>query len=142
MSVRVNERLQGDLEVIIKAKQMAIHTIKITNNTDYFPKRYRLTIVDKIVDKSFEIFTLLYEANETYPRCKKELEERQYNQRKAMACCRTLVAMIDIATTLFNLPADKVSYWTRLVVEVRYMTAAWYKKEQDRLGKQFADGKC
>jgi uncharacterized Fe-S center protein len=139
MSVRVSERSQGDLDVIVKAKQMAVHTAETTNNTNYFPKRYRLTITDKIVDKSFEIFTLLYEANEIYPRNKRDFEERQRNQRRAMACCRMLVAMIDVSKTLFHLPADKVSYWTKLVVEVRYMTAAWYKKELDRFGKQFAD---
>jgi uncharacterized Fe-S center protein len=139
MSVRVSERSQGDLDVIVKAKQMAAHTVEITNNTNYFPKRYRMTITDKIVNKSFEIFMLLYEANEIYPRNKRDFEDRQRNQRRAMACCRTLVAMIDIAKTLFHLPDDKVKYWTRLVVEVRYMTAAWYKKELDRFGKQFAD---
>lgn len=139
MSVRANERSQGDLDVIIKAKQMAVHTVEITNNTNYFPKRYRLTITDKIVNKSIEIFMLLYEANEIYPRNKKDFEDRQHNQRRAMACCRTLVAMIDVAKTLFHLPPDKVSYWTKLIVEVRYMTAAWYKKEHDRFGRQFSD---
>lgn len=107
MAVRANERSQGDLDVIIKAKQMAVHTVEVTNNTNYFPKRYRLTITDKIVNKAFEIFTLLYEANEIYPRNKKEFEERQRNQRKAMACCRTLIAMIDISKILFAFPEIK-----------------------------------
>lgn len=39
MAVRANERSQGDLDVIIKAKQMAVHTVEVTNNTNYFPKR-------------------------------------------------------------------------------------------------------
>jgi hypothetical protein len=139
MSVRVSERSEGDLDVIIKAKQMAVYTVEVTNNTNYFAKRYRLTITDRIVNKSMEIFMLLYEANEIYPRNKKDFEERQRNQRRAMACCRTLVAMIDMSKTLFHLPDDKVKYWTKLVVEIRYMTAAWYKKELDRFGRQFTD---
>lgn len=137
MSVRVNQRSQGELDVIVKAKQMAVHTIELTNNTNYFPKRYRLTVTDKIVNKAIEIFMLLYEANEIYPRNRNEFDERKHNQRKAMACCRTLVALVDIAKALFHLPADKVSHWTRLIVDVRYSAAAWYKKDQDRFSRQF-----
>lgn len=139
MATRRSERTQGDLEVIVKAKQMAAHTVKITNNTNYFPKRFRLTITDKITNKAFEIFTLLYETNEIFPRTKTEFEERQRKQRKAMACCRTLTAMIDVAEELFHLPGDKVRYWTQLVVEIRYATAAWYKAELQTFGKRFAD---
>jgi hypothetical protein len=137
--VKPNDRKEGELDVITKAKKMTVHTVTVTNNTELFPKRYRLTITDKIVNKAFEIFTLLYEANEIYPRDARDYEERKRNQRRAMACCRTMVAMIDISKELFHLPADKVAYWTKLVVEVRYMTAAWYKKELGTFGKTFAE---
>lgn len=93
MSVRANERNQGELTVIIKAKEMAAHTLRITNNEKNFPKRYRLTLTNKIVDKAFDIYTLLYEANELYPHNAAELEMRQNKQRQAMAYCRSLMAM-------------------------------------------------
>lgn len=132
MSVRANERRQGDLDVIIKAKELAVHTIRTTNNEKYFPKRYRLTIADRMVGKAIDIFTLLYEANEIYPRSREELKMRQLNQRKAMAYCRSLIAMVDICEQTFNLPPNKVSYWARLTFEVRTKTVAWFNADRER----------
>ena len=63
MSVRAGERTQGDLAVIVKAKEMVIYTLRITNNEKNFPKRYRLSVVNKIQDKAFEIVTCLIEAH-------------------------------------------------------------------------------
>lgn len=137
MSVRANERNQGELTVIIKAKEMAAHTLRITNNEKNFPKRYRLTLTNKIVDKAFDIYTLLYEANELYPHNAAELEMRQNKQRQAMAYCRSLMAMIDIAKETFDISTDKVAYWAKLIFEVRTLAAAWFKKDADRFKNQF-----
>ena len=40
MSTRVADRNEGDLLVVVKAKQMAVHTFRITGNEKNFPKRY------------------------------------------------------------------------------------------------------
>lgn len=135
MSVRVNERNHGDLTVIIKAKELASYTLKVTANEKYFPKRYRLTLTDKITGKAFDIFTLLYEANEIYPTSKMEYQQRQLNQRKAMAYCRSMEALIDIAKEAFNIPVRKCEYWTKLIFNVRNLIASWYKKDRERFGE-------
>lgn len=64
MNKNAGERTQGDLTVIVKAKEMCIHTLKVTNNEKYFPKRYRLSVVNKMHDKAFEIIACLIEAND------------------------------------------------------------------------------
>lgn len=137
MSVRANERNQGELTVIVKAKEMAAHTLHITSNEKVFPKRYRLSLTNKIVDKAFEIYTLLYEANEIYPHNAGELEMRQNKQRQAMAYCRSMMAMIDIAKEAFNISTDKVAYWARMIFEVRTLAAAWFRKDADRFKGKF-----
>lgn len=132
MSVKAGERKEGELTVIVKAKEMAIYTIRITNNEKNFPKRYRLSVVNKIQDKAFEIVTCLIEANEIYPRTKEELRLRQIKQRQAMACCRSLMTMVDICKELFGLGDDRVAFWAKSVFEVRTLTAAWFKKDEER----------
>lgn len=132
MSVQVGKRTQGDLTVIVKAKEMAIYTIRITNNEKNFPRRYRLSIVNKMQDKAFEIVTCLIEANEIYPRTKEELQVRRMKQRQAMAYCRSLMTMIDISKELFAIESDKVAFWARGIFEVRTLTAAWLKKDQEK----------
>lgn len=130
--VKKKDRHEGELDVIIKAKELAQHTIRTTNNDKYFPKRYRLTIVDRMVEKAVDIFTLLYEANEIYPRNAQERTLRQMNQRKAMAYCRSLIALVDICKELFGLPDDKVRYWSGLTFAVRNQTVAWFNKDLER----------
>lgn len=135
MSVRANERKQGDLTVIIKAKELAAHTLKVTSNEKVFPRRYRFSIVNKMQDKAFSIVANLIEANEILPRTKSEYEHRRLLQRKAMAECRSLATLIDISKETFQISTDRCSYWARMIFEIRTMTAAWFKKDEERFMK-------
>ena len=62
---------------------------------------------------------------------------RQNKQRQAMAYCRSMMAMIDIAKETFNLSADKVAYWAKMIFEVRSLAAAWARKDADRFKDKF-----
>ena len=53
----------NDLKVVIKSKELAVHTIKVTSNCNKFPKKYRFTLCDKMQNKSMNIYELLLEAN-------------------------------------------------------------------------------
>lgn len=137
MAVVESQRSQGDLDVIIKAKELAKHTLQVTQNEKYFPKRYRFTIANKLVDKAFDIFILLYEANEIYPQTVDEWKMRRTYQRRAMAYCRSLIAVVDICKDMFGLPSNKVAYWAKLTFEVRNKTAAWLKSDNNRFKEKF-----
>lgn len=53
---------ETDLKVILKAKELAEHTLRITSNCNRYPKKYRFSLVDKMQNKSLEIYEYLYEA--------------------------------------------------------------------------------
>ena len=53
----------NDLRVIVKAKELAVHSFRLTSNNDRYPKKYRHSLVDKIQIKSLEIYDYLLEAN-------------------------------------------------------------------------------
>lgn len=54
-----------DLLVIEKAKELAKHTLKVTSNANRYPKKFRFSLVDKMQNKSLEIYEMLFEANRT-----------------------------------------------------------------------------
>lgn len=54
---------ENDLKVIVKAKELAVHSFKLTSNCNRYPKKYRHSLVDRIQNKSLEIFETLLEAN-------------------------------------------------------------------------------
>ena len=60
------KQANNDLKVVIKAKEMAVHTIKITSNCNKFPKKYRFTLCDRMQNKSMNIYEFLLEANRTH----------------------------------------------------------------------------
>lgn len=132
MSVRAGERIQGDLTVIVRAKENAAYTLRTTHNETNFPKRYRLSIVNRLQDKAFDILSCLIEANEFYPKSKEELEHRRFLQRKAMAECRSMLTLIDIAKETFGIKTTTIKYWTKLLSDIRNLTASWLKKEEKR----------
>lgn len=41
----------GDLRVIVKAKELAVHSFKLTSNNNRYPKKYRHSLVDKMQTK-------------------------------------------------------------------------------------------
>lgn len=63
MEHKNNSKTENELRVITKAKELALHSYRITSNTDKFPKKYRHSIVDKIQNRCLDIQDRLFEAN-------------------------------------------------------------------------------
>ena len=78
MSVLASQRKTGDLTVIIKAKENAIYTLKVTHNEKRFPKRYRFSVTNKLQDLAIDILTNLIQANEIFPRTTEEYQHRLF----------------------------------------------------------------
>lgn len=48
---------EKELQVIVKAKELALHTMKLTSNCNRYPKKYRHSLVDKMQNKCLDIYT-------------------------------------------------------------------------------------
>lgn len=54
---------ENDLKVILKAKELATHTLRVTSNANRYPKKFRFSLVDKMQNKSMEIYEMLFVLN-------------------------------------------------------------------------------
>ena len=63
MSVPVNKRTPGKLEVCIKSRDLAVYTLKITKNKKIFDAEYQDAIIDKIISTALNIHTFVWTAN-------------------------------------------------------------------------------
>ena len=85
----------NELRVIVKAKELAKHTMILTSNCNRYPKKYRFSLVDKMQNKCLDIYTALFEANRTdigdYKRDRLEL------QTKAITYCDELAYFIELS---------------------------------------------
>lgn len=119
---------EKELQVIVKAKELALHTMKLTSNCNRYPKKYRHSLVDKMQNKCLDIYTTLYEANRInnitnkYLRCEKITQGITY--------CDELLFFIELSMNLELLNDSSAAYWTKMVCDVKHMALAWRKKEQ------------
>lgn len=119
-----------ELRVILKAKELAKHTLIITSNCNRYPKKYRFSLVDKMQNKALEIYEHLYEANRTdlrlYPKERSEL------QTKAITKCDELLFYIELSMELNIINNKSTEYWSKMVSDIKHMTIAWRTKDKER----------
>ena len=56
--------------IIVKAKELAVHTFKLTSNCNRYPKKYRFSLVGKLQNKALTLYEALdvNQAVEDYDR--------------------------------------------------------------------------
>lgn len=118
----------NDLKVTLKAKELAVHSFKLTSNCNRYPKKYRHSLVDQIQIKSLEIHNTLLEANRINNIANKNLRCEMIT--KAITYCDELLFYIELSMQLKLLADNSAAYWSKLVSDVKYMSIAWRTKEK------------
>lgn len=118
-----------DLKVIVKSKELAVHSFKLTSNCNRYPKKYRHSLVDKIQIKSLETYETLFEANRINNQTHKKIRCEMIT--KAITYCDELLFFIELSMELGLLNDRSAEYWSKMVCDVKYMAIAWRKKEQN-----------
>lgn len=120
---------EGDLQVIIKAKKLCVHTIRVTSNCKKFPKKYRFTLCDKMQNKAMEIYENLLEANRTLLTDKAARSELQ---TKAILYCDELLFYIEMCLELQIIEPNSADFWSKLVSDIKFMTIKWRSTDKQR----------
>ena len=119
---------EHELKVIVKAKELAIHTFRLTSNCNRYPKKYRHSLVDRMQIKSLDIYDALLEANRINNVVRKQ--ERCEMITKAITLCEELLFYIELSMELELLSNGSAEYWSKMVCDVKYMSLAWRTKER------------
>ena len=120
----------SELQVILKAKELAKHTLIVTSNARRYPQKYRFSLVDKMQNKSLEIYEALYEANRTD--IKDFKRERLEKQTQAITYCDELLFYIELSHQINIINSQGMEYWSKMVSDIKHMTIAWRTKDRDR----------
>lgn len=119
---------ENDLKVIVKAKELAVHSFKLTSNCNRYPKKYRHSLVDRIQIKSLDIYETLLEANRINNMSHKW--QRCEMITRAITLCDELLFYIELSMNLGLLNDGSTAYWSKMVTDVKYMSLAWRTKER------------
>lgn len=125
------------LHVLPVASNLIDYTLDLTDNVKHFPKKVRFTIVNRIQDRVLSIHDNLVDANEIFPITSEQGRiDRLSFQRKALTDCKKLLFLIELSKKRGYIDAGTFDYWTKLTLDVKFMTAAWYKAEQQAAGPE------
>lgn len=114
-----------ELKVIVLAKRLIKHTMKISNNSDRYPKKARFTLVDPIQKTVIEIYKLLLKANYLNTNIRLQFEERLLCQSEAIYNCDVLLLYIELSLDENYINDKSCEYWVRQVMDVKKMILAW-----------------
>lgn len=117
----------NDLKVIVKAKELAVHSFRLTSNINRYPKKYRHSLGDKIQLRSLDIYDTLLEANRINNATCRALRCEKIT--KAIMYCDQLLFYIELSMELTEQSKESIQYWSKLVTDVKYMAIAWRTKE-------------
>lgn len=122
---------QTEFAIITKAKDLVKYTFLMTNDRR-FPKKYRFTIVNRLHDLTIDILEHIQEANELDITNPQEYRERRYEQKKALTKCKTVLFLIELSYENSLISDHQCAMWSKYVLDVKYMTASWRKKDRER----------
>lgn len=107
------------IPVQIDAEKLCKHTLRITGNLNNFPKKYRFTLVDRVVSITFDVHDLICDANNTF-----DLESRENYISRAVSSCRKLKFYIRMCYEILN-PKCSVEYWDQMVSGIERQLLNW-----------------
>jgi len=110
------------MKVFDRAKVLIDYSMSITDNVKRYPKKYRFTFVDRIQNLTLDIYKNLSKSNEC------PVDKRRPLQTEVLGDINVLLALIEISHTRGFIDLRTMEIWTKKVMDVKYMTAAWMKK--------------
>jgi hypothetical protein len=95
-------------------------------------------LTNRIIAIAVDIYTNAWGANNILVGDNAEnWHERHRLQELAANECNRLIALIQIAKTLFHLRQKKVKYWGDMTIKTRNYIQKWKEKDIERYGDRF-----
>lgn len=123
-----------------KAADLWLYTADACANSNIIPKKYRYTTGTSLMNEADAICELIEGANLLDLR--EEPRERLAMQKRALNRCvkleRKIIRMLE-SSQYPGVNERKSAAWTKNVLTVRYMCAAWHAKDKERAARMGKD---
>lgn len=120
---------KSEFRIQTKAMDLLDYTLRITENTNYYPKWTRSNLVKYIRDTAAEVLESIIFAN-SIRADGVAVPERAALQEKAIRLCSYLAALIDLSESTGRINARQRQFWGTRVNDVKNMTRAWADHER------------
>ena len=135
MGVLARYRKESPFEARDLAREIEVKIIKLCMNEKYFPKRYRFTVAQSIIEITQKMGDYVTYAN-SLPLKPEYKEERELNQRRAMAMCEIILRKLDLSERLgFSIPDGLLEETVRMIDREEKALKRWIASDNSRLKK-------
>ena len=117
-----------DFDIGNKAAELIRYTITITSNKKRYPPKYKM-LIERIQRLSLDIYEFVIDANRI--NLKTSQLERNRLQTKAITSCDKLSKLCELSIDLNLVGSDTLCEWQKRISDVKYMTIAWRKMEEN-----------
>lgn len=119
---------EKEFRIQAKTNDLTKHTFQISTSTKRFPKKMRMSLANRLQEKSLDIQDEVLEANEVYGNTVQAKRARREHQDRAIIECKKMLNLINLSYELNYLDDKSCEYWAKMVVDIKYMTMAWIKQ--------------
>lgn len=116
----------------INARKLASYTVSITKNKKIFSIEYSAALEFDIVESAKRIFIDAWEANDVYVSSYEDWKERERLQLSSIRACNRLLALIQLARSVYHLKSSRVEYWSKLTVQSKEDLRTWHTNDKKR----------
>jgi four helix bundle protein len=113
-----------------KAKDLLVYTTTVTGNTNLFPKRVRFTFSNDLLATAQSILRNIHAANECF--FATEYTRRLDLLKIVLDDCNYMLKIIEICMELGYIDLRRCEHWSKLVLDIKYMSMSWRKKDGER----------
>lgn len=128
-------REMSDLQVLNKARNLAVYTLSVTDNDKNFPKKHWKSFLQPMNMEARGITILISMANSIYVTTRHEFWIRNGLQTIALALTYALAESIELAHIKFKVSDKRVKYWIGLLYETRTLLRNWRNSDKQRFKK-------
>lgn len=132
MSVKEGEREKSRFEVLVEARELTKYTIVITKNSNVFLPEYQTALTDDIIRTAKNIFIKCFTANKIRAETAERYNERKELQYHAILDCNNMLALIDLAKSVYHLKSKRIEFWGKKVLKTRTLIREWKDSDAKR----------
>ena len=132
MSVRVNDRKEGHLQVLNCSLNLAVYTLQVCKNEKVFPKSQRWIMAQRLVNECLDAVTCIRRANATMVKDSESKAYRHGQQIEAYAHINAFMSLLEIAHRAFSIETRRIEYWTKLATDTNDKLVGWMKSDKER----------
>ena len=102
----------------IDAENLCSYTLKLTNNLNNFPKKYRFTLVDRLLTNTFDLYDNIVFANSNSDK------DRIKYIKQAIARCNQILFYLRMIYEVLH-PQCNIELWSTKVSKIQSQLINW-----------------